>query len=131
MNLGRFTRALGFKISNEDNSQIADGHNNDILTIHEDPAVKDEVTFTYTAKGAGYRGSWDNARGIYDPKRDVISGEIEVQPFVAGGMARKGWFSIMLDRDITQLPPAARIHVYVRLPPGPAPDEGSYTGQGN
>ncbi len=128
MSLARYTKKK-FRIANEYNPQFSDGHDGDCLTIVEDPLLSGAVKFNYAiAVGSVYRGSWAYAVGIYDDRRDIITGSIQVTP--EQGEAVTGWFSIALDRDPAYSDRKSRIHVYVQIKSGP-PDEGSFTGQGN
>jgi len=128
MSLARYTNKK-FRIANAYNPQFVDGHDGDCLTIKENPSGSGAVTFNYaTAPGSTYRDSWAYAVGIYDDRRDIITGAIRVTP--ADGRPVTGWFSIALDRDLAYSHEETRIHVYVQIKSGP-PDEGSFTGQGN
>ncbi|MBL8296717.1 MAG: hypothetical protein JNN30_00080 [Rhodanobacteraceae bacterium] len=130
MSLGPYLHAKGFKIYNEYWPEITDGYNGDTLEIYS-PAGGYSVRFRYTAAtGSLYRGSWDSATGTYDPRYGIITGNIPIEP-PGIGLPVNGWFSIALDRALPQPPALPIIHVFVKSPVGGAPDEGSYTGQGN
>ncbi|HJU39083.1 MAG TPA: hypothetical protein VJ724_05880 [Tahibacter sp.] len=129
MTLNRYTRADGFWIDNQRNQDIADGYNGDQLTIVSDPHSAGQVTFVYDSNGSNYLGSWATAVGAYEVGTDRIEGDIQIQP-AGNGPANPARFLIILDRDRTHDAPNDRIHVYVSLGGGGAPDEGSFTGQG-
>lgn len=129
MSLNRYTRKNGFTIGNQDFPEFADAYDGDKITIDE--RVGNHVTFRYfTYQGSYYRKSWDTALGVYDETTDIITGDIMIQPMDGKGDAIQGKFSIALDRRREYQQPDAFIHVHVWVPGG-APDEGSFTGQGN
>ena len=119
MSLARYTNKK-FRIDNACNPQFSDGHDGDYLTIEEDPLLSGAVKFKYAnGTSAAYRGSWAYAVGIYDDRRDIITGSIQVTP--EQGNPVTGWFSIALDRDLAYSHKETRIHVYVQIkkwPPG-------------
>lgn len=129
MSINQYLRAAGYKIGNVFEPIVADGYDNDVLIIKT--AGGYNVDFDYRpATGSPYRGSWNNASGTYDPKYDIITGTLSITP-PGGGPAIGGWFSIALDRKLPQPSRLPYIHVFVKRSDGGAPDEGSYTGQGN
>lgn len=131
MSLEPYLRLDGFTIEDQFWPAITDGYDGDRLVIYRIAPGSYRVKFTYTpTTTSSYRGSWASATGTYDPRFGVITGNIAITPS-GGGTPVGCWFSIALDRTQPQPPDLPRIHVFVKSPIGAAPDEGSYTGQGN
>ncbi|HSX61412.1 MAG TPA: hypothetical protein VLF18_14515 [Tahibacter sp.] len=128
MSLMQYIHPAGFTIGNPFETDVCDGHAGDVLFI--DDVGDNAVRFRYQNNSGSHRGSWTTASGKYSPAEDIITGTIKISP-PGTGAARNGWFSIALNRTLPQPPARPDIHVFVKSSSGGAPDEGSYTGQGN
>lgn len=125
----------GYTIGSAYITDVCDAFNGDTLHIDADPGDPAglRATFRYTNNtGSATRYSWRSATGAYDPRLGIITGTIDIMPPGEGRRVPvQGWFSIALDRN--RPPPGEKrwIHVFVKGNFGGAPDEGSFTGQGN
>jgi hypothetical protein len=129
MSLTAYTRAAGFTIAYTYTPEVSDSDDGDLLYI--DIVSPTSVRFRYAPVApSASRLSWNGAVGTYYAKQDIITGEIDVIP-VGGGVPVRAWYSIALDRTLPQPANRPTIHVFVKLQIPTAPDEGSYTGQGN
>ena len=116
-----------YAIQNVQNVESGMAADNDEITIWVDP-TSGTVRFDYSPKASGnsqYEQFWESARGWVSGRFGVILGEVP---------AREGtrYFSIALDRGKAGGLPR-NIHVYVSRPEAteaPAPDDGSWNGQG-
>lgn len=128
MDLRDYIHPAGYKIESAYITEVCDGFNGD--TLHIIDAGANNATFQYTIANPGARNSWGTAVGAYDPRLGIITGIIKIIPPGTGNPV-PGWFSIALDRTRPQPNGKPRIHVFVKSNGGGAPDEGSFTGQGN
>lgn len=107
---------------------VTDAYNGDSLKIEQ--VAGNSVKFYYDALPTNpSKQYWDSATGTYDEKHGIITGTFTVPPLQVGGMPTQRAFSIALDRALMRAKP--EIHVFVKRLDGGAPDEGSFTGQGN
>lgn len=107
---------------------VTDAYNGDSLRIEQ--VSGNNVRFYYVNRtSSASKQYWDNATGTYYEKHGIIVGTFTVPPPRSGGEPTERAFSIALDRALMRAKP--EIHVFVKRLDGGAPDEGSFTGQGN